>query len=104
MNSFQLMEEEQQTDIVFEVTLGNGSICRVRYRKCYIGIPALHKRVDHFEFRGNRYISHTLYFSRSILLEYDAAFDYRNEAVRIANELAGFTQNETDVQLSLLDS
>ncbi len=103
MAIYRFMGKETQY-ITFEITLSNGSKCQVRYRKCYISIPVLHKRVDHFEFRGNVYISHTLYFSHSILLDYDAAFDYRNEAVRIANELAGFTRNERDVQLSLLDS
>ena len=103
MTNLKRMRNDTQ-DITFEITLANGSTCQVRYRKCYIGLPALQKRLDHFEIHGNRYISPTLDYSHHLLLGYAAAFDYRYEAIRIANELAGFTQNDTDVQLSLLDS
>lgn len=48
--------------IEFELTLGNGEKCKVRYCDKW-STPMFGTRTVHFEFLGSRTISHTLYRS-----------------------------------------
>jgi hypothetical protein len=99
---------EQKPFIDFEIMLKNGSRCSVRYFPDYLGGYEIetgkgkkfYHRVDHFEFRGNRFVSDTLYRSEFIMLDHDQKIDYREIAVRIANELAGL-EGQTNSQLAL---
>lgn len=103
-----LMNQKQRQFIDFEIVLRNGSKCSVRYFPSYLGGYEIetgrgerfYHRVDHFEYRGNRFISETLYLSHFIQVENDREIDYRGIALEIANEIADF-EKEVNTQLAL---
>lgn len=92
--------------IDFRIVLKNGSKCSVRYFPKYSGGYELdigngirfYHRMDHFEFRGNIFVSDTLYRSHFIQIDHNGELSYRDIAERIANEIAGFEKEENTQQ------
>jgi NADH:ubiquinone oxidoreductase subunit E len=87
--------------IEFELVLGNGEKCKIRYCDEW-GCSLFGNRTVHFEFRDCLSISHTGYRSEFRVVEEDYKFDPKEAAKQIIEQMTGIKFSGKNVQQKLL--
>jgi hypothetical protein len=91
-----------KTDYIeFELTLGNGEKCKVRYCDQW-GSPMFGRRTIHFEFLDCLTVSKTGYRSEFRIVEVDYKLDPKEAAQEIIEGLTGIKFSGENVQQKLL--
>ena len=85
----------------FQLTLGNGETCRVRYCDQW-GSPMFGNRTIHFEFHDCLSISHTKYRSEFRVVGEHDKINPEEAAKEIIESLTGIKFNGENVQMKLL--
>ena len=91
-----------KTDYIeFELILGNGEKCQVRYCDEW-GTPLFGSRTIHFEFRDCLSISHTKYRSEFRVISENEKIDPEESAKLIIEQLTGIKFSGENVQQKLI--
>jgi hypothetical protein len=87
--------------IEFQLTLGNGETCRVRYCDKW-GVSLFGNRTIHFEFRDCLSLSHTKYRSEFRVVGEHDSINPEEAAKEIIESLTGITFSGENVQMKLI--